>query len=69
MAEKEGIALSAPNFNMTGARKESGGVYTLLGVYYKAAITFCHFSPSSFRSLTLLTGSGRADLMTRLNHL
>lgn len=69
MAEKEGIVLSVPNFNMSGARKESGGVDTLLGVYYKAAITFSRFSPSSFHSLTLLTGNGRAALMTRLNHL
>lgn len=38
---------------------ERGGVYTLLGVYYKAAITFRLFSPFPFHSHTLLTGSGR----------
>ena len=30
-AEKEGIVHSVPNFNMSGAKKERGGVYTLLG--------------------------------------
>lgn len=30
-AGKEGTALSVPNFNMSGAGEESGGVYTLLG--------------------------------------
>lgn len=38
---------------------ERGGVYTLLGVYYKAAITFRLFPPFPFHSHTLLTGSGR----------
>lgn len=56
VAEKEGIVHSAPNFNMSGAKEERGGVYTLLWVYYKAAITFSLFSPSFFHSLTLLTG-------------
>lgn len=64
-AEKEGIVHSVPNFNMSTAKKkreresERGGVYTLLGVYYKAAITFRLFSPFPFHSHTLLTGSGR----------
>lgn len=40
------------------SQKRKGGVYTLLGVYYRAAITFCLFSPCSLHSLTLLTGSG-----------
>lgn len=66
--EKEGIAHSLPNFNMSRA-KERGGVYTLLGVYYKAAITFFLFPRSSLQSLTLLTGSRRVAVMTRLNHL
>lgn len=43
VAEKEGIVHRVPNFNMRGAKKREGGVYILLGVYYKAAIMFSLF--------------------------